>query len=313
MTGVIGVEGIRPALHDSVVPISDVTLYPGNARRGNHAKIRTSLLKHGQYKALPVQRSTGFVLMGNNTYAVMRDMGYTHVAVQYLDVDEAKAREMLLVDNASSDDSIYDETDLAALLAKVEDWDATLWTPDDLDDLLVTLNKAAGPVPAAADGDGAAASAAAAGAVPPDVAALAPTVLPTVPATDARYAESPEDEQARQAKFDGWTPRYAQGMTEVILVYPEPVRIEVLELINKVRGRLGVSRNGDVVHGALRLLAEVVEAEKRGVTAVDVPMALAVAVPPPDDSAPAQTDAEAGAGAGADAGAGAGAEPGAEG
>lgn len=266
----IGVEGIRAELHDFVVPIGDVTPYPGNARRGDQPKIRKSLEKHGQYKVLPVQRSTGYVLMGNNTYAVMREMGYSHVAVQYLDVDEGKAREMLLVDNATSDGAIYDDTALAALLADVQDWEATGYDPDDLDDLLSALQQNA------ADPDTAAP-------LPPQVAAIAPTVLPTVPVTDARYGENPEDEAKRQERFDGNTPRYAQGVTEVILVYPEPVRNEVLELIGRCRNRLGVSRNGDVVHGALRLLAEVVDAEKRGVETVDVAMSLAVAVPPPPD------------------------------
>jgi len=276
----IGIEGIRPELHDEAVPIEDVTPYPGNARRGDIPKIRTSLLKHGQYKSLPVQRSTGYVLMGNNTYAAMRELGYTVVAVKYLDVDDDKAREMLLVDNASSDEAIYDDRALAALLAKVEDWDASGYAPDDLDDLLVALGEQGDPDKVAA-------------ALPPEVAAIAPTVLPTVPVTDARYGEDPEAERARQERFDNNTPRHAQGVTEVVLIYPEPVRDEVLGLIGKTRNRLGVARNGDIVHGALRLLAEVVEAERRGVASIDVSMALAVAVPPPGDD-PSPDDPAAG-------------------
>lgn len=273
-TAAIGIEGIRPELHDEAVPIEEVTPFPGNARRGDLPKIKTSLLKHGQYKSLPVQKSSGYVLMGNNTYAAMRELGYTHVAVKYLDVDDDKAREMLLIDNASSDEAIYDDTALAALLAGVVDWDASGWTPDDLDDLLAELNEQSGdPEKLAA-------------ALPPEVAAIAPTVLPTVPVTDARYGEDPDAEAARQAQFATSTPRYAKGMTEVVLVYPEDTRDEVLNLIGAARARLGLTRNGDVVHGALRLLAEVVEAEKRGTAAVDVATALAVAVPPPPDETP---------------------------
>lgn len=278
----IGLEGIRAELHDEAVPIEDVTPYAGNARRGDLPKIKTSLLKHGQYKPLLVQKSSGNIVAGNNTYTAMRELGYTHVAVKVLDVDDVKAREMLLIDNASSDDAIYDDSALAALLADVEDWDATGWTPDDLDDVLSALSEQAGdPEKLAA-------------ALPPAAAALTPTVLPTVPATDARYGETPEDEQARQEKFNGWTPRYAKGMTEVILVYPEDVRTQVLELIEKGKAQLGGGlRNGDVVRGALLLLSEVIDAHRRTDLALDIGRALEIAVPPAEAEEQAAAAAEA--------------------
>lgn len=275
---------IRAELADSAVPIEDVTPYPGNARRGNLAKIKNSLLKHGQYKELLVQSSTGHILVGNNTYAAMRELGYTQVAVKRLDVGEDKARELLLIDNASSDEAIYDETALAALLADVEDWDASGFDPDDLDDLLLKLQEQAG-----GDPDKLAA------ALPSGLAEQAPQTTPAVPSTDARYAETPEAEAARQQKFDGWTPRYARGLTEVILVYPEDTRTELLELITHVRTALGVpgARNGDVVLGAIRLLREITDADARGDLAVDVAHALKVGAPAADDTPEAEAAAHA--------------------
>lgn len=265
------VELIRPELAEYVAPADSVTPFPGNARRGDLEKIKNSLRKHGQYKELIAQDSTGYILIGNNTYAAMMELGYEQVAVKRLKVDDAKAREILLMDNSSSDGAIYDETALAALLAEVEDWDASGFVPDDLDDLLIKLQDGGNPEALAA-------------ALPPAVAAAAPAVLPTVPATDARYAESPEDEAARQEKFDQWTPRYARGLTEVILVYPEDVRDEVLKLIEHVKKATGSgdARNGDVVLGALRLLGEVVDADRRGDLAVDVATALNIGAPAKD-------------------------------
>jgi ParB-like chromosome segregation protein Spo0J len=260
---------IRPEIADAAVPAESVTPYPGNARRGDLDKIKNSLRKHGQYKELIVQDSTGYILIGNNTYAAMRELGYEQVAVKRLNVDEAKAREMLLIDNASSDEAIYDEAALAALLAEVQDWDAAGFDPDDLDDILVNLQQTGDPEALAA-------------ALPPAVAAAAPAVLPQVPATDARYSESPEDEAKRQEKFDTWTPRYARGLTEVILVYPEDTRTEVLDLVERIKKGTSAAdaRNGDVVLGALRLLAEVCDARRRGDLMVDVETALTLGAPP---------------------------------
>lgn len=276
-----GVALIRPEIAADAEPIEAVTPYPGNARRGNLEKIKNSLRKHGQYKHLMVDADTGHILVGNNTYAAMRELGYEQVAVKRLHVSEAQARELLLIDNASSDEAIYDETALAALLAEVQDWDASGWSPDDLDDLLVKLQDTGDPDALAA-------------ALPPSAAAGAPQVLPAVPATDARYSEDPEAEAKRQEKFDGWTPRYAKGLTEVILVYPEDTRTEVLDLIGKIKHRLGPdARNGDVVLAALRLACEVVDADRRGDLAVDVARAMQIATPPAEETAVAAAAADA--------------------
>lgn len=274
------VPQIRPEIAAAAVPADTVLPYPGNARRGDLAKIKTSLLKHGQYKELLVQSSTGHILIGNNTYAAMMELGYEMVAVKRLDVDDAKAREMLLIDNASSDEAVYDETALARLLAEVQDWDASGFDADYLDDLLNQLQEQGDPEKLAA-------------ALPPNVA---PQVLPTVPATDARYAEDPEAEAKRQEKFDGWKPRYSKGLTEVILVYPEDDRDELLKLIEAAKGRFGSGRNAEVVLGAVRLLTEVLAADARGDLAVDLAHAMEVGKPavsqaPEADAAAAANDA----------------------
>lgn len=273
MTGTVAL--IRPEIAAFAVPVTAVSPYPGNARRGNLDKIKASLRKHGQYKEILAQASTGHILIGNNTYAAMLDLGYAEVAVKLLDVDDVKAKEMLLIDNASSDDAEYDEAALAALLADIPDWDASGFTPDDLDDLLLKLQDNATD-PAAA--------------LPPEVAAQAPQVLPAVPATDAQYSESPEAEAARQEKFDSWTPRYAKGLTEVILVYPEDDRTELLRLIEAAKLRFGGDcRNAEVVMGAVRLLTEVFAADAASDLAIDVATALEHARPrePSDPTSPA--------------------------
>lgn len=137
----------------TMVPVDKVTPHPDNARRGNAAVIEKSLREFGQYAALIVQESTGYILKGNNTFRIMRDkLGSTAVLVTYVKVTDATARAILAVDNKSSDDSEYDTTALARLLQRIDDDDllgATGYADDDLAALLAQIDAdavAAAPV-----------------------------------------------------------------------------------------------------------------------------------------------------------------------
>lgn len=127
---------IRPELADLAVPIDSVQGYPGNPRRGDIPEITDSLLKHGQYAALLVQDSTGYVVKGNNTLIAMRELGYTTVAVHRLQLTDEQALQILLRDNKTSDDAEYDDAELARMLADLPELDGTGWSPDELDKLL---------------------------------------------------------------------------------------------------------------------------------------------------------------------------------
>lgn len=228
-------SNIRPELADLTVPIGEVREYPGNPRKGNLTKIRTSLYEHGQYQPLLVQASTGRVVKGNNTLHVARDlMGWDSIAVKRLELDDKQARDILLIDNASSDDADYDKAALVAILGEVDDWDSTGFVPDDLDDLLAELSESA----------------------PETMAALAPAaVLEAVPATDARYAETPEQEDARREHAESLVPARARGLTEMVLAYELDDRAEAERLITAAKRFLGRDiKAPDVVLRALRVL-----------------------------------------------------------
>lgn len=118
------------------VLISQLSHYPGNARRGDVEAIKESLIENGQYKPILVQRSTGFVLVGNHTMDAAEDLGWQKIAVLYLDVDDDHARRIVLADNATSDKAGYDEQLLVDLLKDVEDFSGTGFTVDEFADLL---------------------------------------------------------------------------------------------------------------------------------------------------------------------------------
>lgn len=130
---------IRPEIAHLAVPIGQVREHPRNPRDGDPDRLRQSLHEYGQYQTLLVQRSTGYVVKGNNTLEAMRAAGYTHAAVQMLDLSDDDALGMALMDNWTSDVSTYDRRVLAQALSTVEDWDKVGWKPEDLDDVLAGL------------------------------------------------------------------------------------------------------------------------------------------------------------------------------
>ncbi len=130
---------IRPELEGQIVPVTEVRLYPGNARRGDDTTIRESLLHHGQYQTVLLQASTGYVIAGNNLLRNMLDLGWTHVAVQRLDVDDDRARRILLIDNASSDRADNDLSQLIQLIAELPDPAGSGYTLDHMDAFIAEL------------------------------------------------------------------------------------------------------------------------------------------------------------------------------
>lgn len=63
--------------------------------------------------------------------------------------------------------------------------------------------------------------------------------LDAVPSTDAAYSESDDDEAARQARFDQFEVKAAQGLVEMILVFTEEERAEVGRLLAALRAEWG--------------------------------------------------------------------------
>ena len=145
------------------VPIDTLNTYPGNARIGDVDAIADSMDENGVFDAVVVQRSTGYVLDGNHRFLAMQQMGEERVPVIYVDVDDDRAKRIVLVANRTNDIATYDndalvalltdlpdltgtgfsDDDLAALVALTEDTD---WDTDDLQDALDESDRAGWPV-----------------------------------------------------------------------------------------------------------------------------------------------------------------------
>ncbi|MDJ0383233.1 ParB N-terminal domain-containing protein [Streptomyces sp. G-G2] len=154
---------IPASLADLVVPLADLAPYYRNPRTGDLDAIAESLATHGQYKPIVVNRGThtgrsNEILAGNHTAKAARRLGWDHIAVTWLDVDEATAAKIVIVDNRTSDLAGYDTALLADILTDLPDLEGTGYDQEQLDDLLDDTSLPA-PIELPSDGAGTGAAA----------------------------------------------------------------------------------------------------------------------------------------------------------
>jgi len=118
------------------VPIGDLVPYPRNPRRGNLTAIVESLARNGQYRGIVVNQRNQQILAGNHTWQAAKKLGWTHIAVTYVDVDDQQAARIVAVDNRANDMATYDFDQLKELLDQLPDLTGTGYTAEELDNLL---------------------------------------------------------------------------------------------------------------------------------------------------------------------------------
>lgn len=123
-----------------VVDISSLKPYPKNPRRGDVEEIAKSLSVNGQYKPIVVNRRDQTILAGNHTWRAARSLGWTHIAVSYVDVDDYGAQKIVLADNRTSDMSSYDDAKLLELLESLPTLDGTGFKDVDLEQLQTLIS-----------------------------------------------------------------------------------------------------------------------------------------------------------------------------
>lgn len=136
MTSELAAELLTQQQYD-IVSVDELTTHPDNARRGDVDAIADSIDAHGFYGACIVQRSTGFVVVGNHRLLAARQRHIAKLPVIFIDVDDDEARRIMLVDNRSNDVAAYDDNALVALLQSLDgDLLGTGFDDDDLAELL---------------------------------------------------------------------------------------------------------------------------------------------------------------------------------
>jgi ParB-like chromosome segregation protein Spo0J len=133
---------IVPDLQALAFPVGELTPLPGNPRQGDVQAVARSYSTFGQRKPIVARREGdgGIVIAGNHQLAAAQQLGWTHVAVVWVDDDDITAKAFALADNRTADLGTYDDADLLAMLQAVHDADAELFASTAYDeDALVEL------------------------------------------------------------------------------------------------------------------------------------------------------------------------------
>jgi len=93
-----------------LLPIDRARVHPANPKKGNTDAIGESIEKNDFYGAMIVQKSTGFILVGNHRYKSALEKGLTEIPAIVVDVDDATATRIMLADNRIADLGTYDES-----------------------------------------------------------------------------------------------------------------------------------------------------------------------------------------------------------
>jgi site-specific DNA-methyltransferase (adenine-specific) len=101
--------------------------------------VAASLGRFGQQKPIVVQASTGYVVAGNHLLKAARALGWTEIAANIEDLDDASAIAFGLADNRTAELGRYDDALLAAILAEQEAAANLAATGYDADDVAAIL------------------------------------------------------------------------------------------------------------------------------------------------------------------------------
>jgi hypothetical protein len=125
-------HNISPDLLGLAYPIGKLKALPGNPRKGDDKVVANSYKKFGQQKPIVARKEdegseTGIVIAGNTQLRAARALGWTHIAVTWVnDWDDNTAAAFALADNRTSDVGSYDEDKLMDMLETISDDDDLL-------------------------------------------------------------------------------------------------------------------------------------------------------------------------------------------
>ena len=142
-------EGLRPLAE----PLEKLTIDPANARAHDDANIKAiagSLKRFGQRVVLVANCKNGQIEKGNGTYLAAKQLGWSHLAVLWVEDDPASQVGFSVADNRTSEMATWDDTLLQKALLEIEGGEPDLYA----DLLLRDLRQDAADEQQTTDGDG---------------------------------------------------------------------------------------------------------------------------------------------------------------
>lgn len=119
-----------------LVPVTQLKGYDKNPRKGNVKAIAESLQVNKQYRPIVVQKSSNKILAGNHTWQAAKSLGWSEIAVVFVDVDDEAAKRIVLADNKTNDLADYDNAILAELLRDLGGVSGTGYSDADMEAIL---------------------------------------------------------------------------------------------------------------------------------------------------------------------------------
>lgn len=216
-----------------MIPLAELTAFPGNARRGNRAKLLESLEANGQYRSLIV-RDAGdawIVLAGNNTMEALEERGDTEARCEIVKCDDQTALRVNLVDNKSNDEATYDDRARAELLGLLDGLDGSGYDGDEADTLMARFEEEEF------------------------------TDVADDPA--ASYNDDAEERVARVKSHGGDDSKTmeSRGIRDIFIPLPVAQADELGRLIMKLRETWGALPQGEILLKASRVAARVLDQE----------------------------------------------------
>lgn len=129
------------------IPVAELNLFYRNARRGDVTAVAESLEINGQYKPIVINRGTqtnrqNEVLAGNHTLQAARQLGWETIEAYVVDVDDAAATRINLVDNRTGQLGDFDDEVLAYLMQGLgPDLSGTGYSEQDYASLIAPLEQ----------------------------------------------------------------------------------------------------------------------------------------------------------------------------
>lgn len=207
-----------------MVHLSELEPFPGNARRGNRAKLLESLEANGQYRSLIVRDTADglIVLAGNNTMAALEERGDREARCEIVTCDDQTALRVNLVDNKANDEATYDDRARAELLSLLDGLDGTGYDEDEADALMARFEEEE----------------------------VAPFQEP-----DVSYNDDAEERQARIKSHGGDESKTmeSRGIRDVFIPLPVTQADELGRLIMALRETWGALPQGEILLKAARL------------------------------------------------------------
>lgn len=223
---------IAKDLKPLIKPINTLKPAAHNPRKGDVEAIKKSYERFGQRKPIVALRSTGEIIAGNHQYLAAKELGWTEMAVVFVDDDKETAMAYGVADNRIGQLGEWDVEELVFALDEIglTDIDSVGFSEADVEDFKALLDEHQMTAPAIAQMDGG--------------------------LRDADGGTSQVDSETKvkkDATYAEFLERYAnRAVRAIILYYPNDQYGKIVEDLKNLGQQIGTKDNAETVQALIQ-------------------------------------------------------------